>query len=109
MTHQLPLGITGEQRLSRHQALQMILFRLDENGKPLPRDKEANRHTPAAAFLIGWKDEPGDPVFVSVGEPGRSPKEHVALRVATEYMSKRLELDIEDPCFVIPPFDGRII
>jgi hypothetical protein len=99
VSDQLDLGLPAERRLTRHHALQLILFRLDERGEELPRTSS----TPNDAWLVGWQDDPGDPVFVSVGRRGYTPKPRAAVILATAFIHRQLELQLPEPNYIIPP------
>lgn len=99
MNEQLDLLLTGERRITRHKALTFILYRLSSDGKPLPKGSRTSQD----AVLVGWKDDPGDPVFISVGEPGRTPKEHVARLVAERFLDQHLGDAHGAPDYFIPP------
>lgn len=66
------------------KALQYILYRVEPDGKrpafraPLSED----------AILVGWSDEPGDPVFVAVDHPERPVTDEEAMTAALNKMEE---------------------
>jgi len=96
---QLDLQLGGERRITRQRALLWVLYRLDAEGH-LRKGRDIS--TPDDAWLIGWSDEPGDPVFVAVGEEFHQVLEAKARRLATAFM-RTVDAEIAEPNFFIPP------
>ena len=100
---QTELGLEGEQRLTRAQALLMVISRCHENGSWSL--KAGLTKIPPCALLVGWKDEPGDPVFVAVqaAELTDWKKPHTlrSIDVARSVLEQRLGEDPGEPEYII--------